>query len=136
MSNFSQQPNSLTTLSDLDPTLVSTVDTITVSTTGLYYDDVYTSSVYNTGAGNSGNITLSGAGSNYSIGSSTISFPDLSTVSFPVEVEWEDKFPDFDRVQDMRKEYPGLDIALKKFQEVYKMVEDDYLAQKGQKYNP
>jgi hypothetical protein len=129
MSNFSQQPDCLTTLSEPDLTLDSTLDTITISDTGLYYNSAHTSSVCTTSS--AGTITLTGV---YSIGTDTISFPDLSTVTFPVE--WENKFPDFDRVQDMRKEYPGLDIALKKFQEVYKMVEDDYLAQKGQKYNP
>ena len=129
MSNFSQQPDCLTISSDADLTVDSTLDTITIDSSGMYYDNVYTNSVYNTSS--VGTITLTGA---YLTGSSTISFPDLSTATFPVE--WENTFPDFNRVQDMCKEYPGLEIALKKFQEVYKMVEDDYLAQKSQKYNP
>jgi hypothetical protein len=40
--------------------------------------------------------------------------------------EWVNQFPDFDRVQKMCEEYPGLKIALEKFKTVYKLVKDHY----------
>jgi hypothetical protein len=40
--------------------------------------------------------------------------------------EWVDAFPDWQRVQDMCKKYPGLEIALRNFQTVYTLVKDDY----------
>ena len=40
--------------------------------------------------------------------------------------EFDGRFPDYDRIQEMCKEYPGLEIAYKKFKEVYKMVKEDY----------
>lgn len=50
--------------------------------------------------------------------------------------EFVDCFPEFEQVKEMCNQYPALDIALKKFEEIYKMVEDDYAAQQGKKYNP
>lgn len=50
--------------------------------------------------------------------------------------EFVDCFPEFEKIKEMCDQYPALDIALKKFEEIYKMVEDDYTAQKGKKYNP
>ena len=40
--------------------------------------------------------------------------------------EFDGRFPDYERVQEMCKEYPGLEIAYRKFKEVYKMVKEDY----------
>ena len=40
--------------------------------------------------------------------------------------EFDGRFPDYDRVQEMCKEYPGLEIAYRKFKEVYKMVKEDF----------
>lgn len=50
------------------------------------------------------------------------------------QTEFVNGFPNWKKIEEMRKEYPALDIALKKFQEVYTMVEDDWQAHKGQKY--
>ncbi len=40
--------------------------------------------------------------------------------------EFDGRFPDYERVQEMCKEYPGLEIAYRKFKEVYKMVKEDF----------
>lgn len=40
--------------------------------------------------------------------------------------EFVDAFPDWQRVHDMCKKYPGLEIALRNFQTVYTLVKDDY----------
>ena len=43
-----------------------------------------------------------------------------------VKEDFDGRFPDYDRVQKMCKDYPGLEIAYRKFKEVYKMVKEDY----------
>ena len=40
--------------------------------------------------------------------------------------EFVDSFPDWQRIQDMCKKYPGLEIALRNFLTVYTLVKDDY----------
>ena len=47
------------------------------------------------------------------------------TGSWTIE-EFDGRFPDYSRVIDMCKQYPGLEIAYRKFKEVYKMVKEDY----------
>jgi hypothetical protein len=64
--------------------------------------------------------SVSGAGANsYYTGSSN---------PFAVHIgeEWVDKFPDWHRVMEMCKEYPGLEIAFEKFKTTYKLVKDHY----------
>jgi hypothetical protein len=41
-------------------------------------------------------------------------------------VEWVGTFPDWDKVEDMCKKYPALEIALRNFKTVYQLVKDDY----------
>ena len=41
--------------------------------------------------------------------------------------DWEDVFPDFNRVQEMCKDYPALEKAYENFKTVYKMVEQDWI---------
>ena len=77
------------------------------------------------------NYTIAGAQSTYSIGSSDISTitlngMDASSYSFNLPQEWVDCFPDWHRVEDMCKEYPGLKIAFENFKVFYEMVKDDY----------
>lgn len=40
--------------------------------------------------------------------------------------EWEHRFPDWHRVQDMCSKYPGLQIAFNNFKTFYEMCKDDY----------
>ncbi len=51
---------------------------------------------------------------------------DNSSFTFNLPKEWIDCFPDWHRVEDMCKKYPGLEIALRNFQTVYQLVKDDY----------
>lgn len=77
-------------------------------------------------------ITLTGSPITSSYTTSTIETIDLSGIesftSFTdfYKEEFDGRFPDYDRVQQMCKEYPGLDIAYRKFKEVYKMVKEDF----------
>jgi len=102
------------------------------STTGSSY-------YYNTGAGVSGStISISNIGNTYTLGnggtsSNTIGIGPTGTISgsgiyptFHIGIEWEDKFPDWSRVQNMCDQYPGLKIAFEKFKTVYKLVKDHY----------
>jgi len=74
-------------------------------------------------------VTLTGSAS-YTIGNiETIDLSHLDTfTSFTnfYKDEFDGRFPDYERVQEMCKEYPGLEIAYRKFKEVYKMVKEDY----------
>jgi hypothetical protein len=56
----------------------------------------------------------------------TISSVDITGFGDWFKEEFDGRFPDYDRVQSMCKDYPGLEIAYRKFKEVYKMVKEDY----------
>ena len=77
-------------------------------------------------------ITLTSTPTNTSFSVGNIETVDLSGIesftSFTnlYKEEFDGIFPDYDRVQEMCKEYPGLEIAYRKFKEVYKMVKEDY----------
>lgn len=81
-----------------------------------------------------GNDIITLTGSTYSSGTTigNIETIDLSAIesfsSFTnlYKEEFDGRFPDYERVQEMCKEYPGLEIAYRKFKEVYKMVKEDY----------
>ena len=69
------------------------------------------------------------AGPTYTITSGTpsISTIDISSISGVfTNAEWESRFPEWDRVQKMCEEYPGLKIAFDKFKTTYKLVKDHY----------
>ena len=51
-------------------------------------------------------------------------------------VEWQTKFPEWNRIQNMIEEYPGLKIAFEKFKTVYELVKDDYDTPKDQRVRP
>ena len=73
-------------------------------------------------------ITLTGTP--YGVGSISIgNIETINTGSFTsnwIIEEFDGRFPDYSRVMDMCKEYPGLDIAYRKFKEIYKMVKEDF----------
>jgi hypothetical protein len=50
--------------------------------------------------------------------------------------EWVNTFPEWDRVEKMCQEYPGLRIAFDKFKTVYKLVKDDYDTPKDKRAKP
>lgn len=89
-------------------------------------------------------ITITGSGmpsmNSVVIGSPTASSVSVTgssdfTLSWGTE-EWVDGFPDWDRIQSMCKEYPGLQIAFDKFKTTYKLVKDDYDTPKDKRQRP
>ena len=108
-------------------------DTVTISggTGSNYY--------YNTGAGGQGVIsnTMSISGGGYTV-SSGISINDITPTSFTWKMpeEFVDAFPDYDRIEKMCKEYPGLAIAFEKFKTVYNLVKDHYDTPEDQRPKP
>jgi hypothetical protein len=87
-------------------------------------------------------ITVTGGG--YTVGSisgnsiGTISIDDLSTYQneWTIQTEFINCFPEWERVQNMCKEYPGLKIAFEKFVTTYKLVKDDYDTPEDQRPKP
>ena len=123
MSNSSQLTNSLDDL---------TTNTITLDSTGTTFTYTEPSSYSYTYDSNSiSTITLSPPSStSFNIGSispviSTVPI-DTSTFSWNLPEEWVGTFPEWDRVEDMCKKYPALEIALRNFKTVYQLVKDDY----------
>jgi len=59
---------------------------------------------------------------------STLSNINIDTSSYKINLpeEWVNCFPDFNRIEKMCKEYPGLAIAFEKFKTTYKLVRDHY----------
>ncbi len=118
MNNSSQEQPFTITLDDtldfgsLTTTSTSTIGDITYQIPALTTADIVTltGTPYSSGSFNYGNIE-------------TI---DIGSFTGYYKEEFDGRFPDWDRVQNMCKEYPGLDIAFKKFKEVYKMVKEDF----------
>ena len=105
-------------------------------------------------------ITLSSSGSGYSSSTTSMCIPcypttyatnsacftngstisigniDMSNIWSSSGEEWIHKFPDFDRIEKMCEEYPGLAIAFEKFKTVYKLVADDYDTPKNKRAKP
>ena len=50
---------------------------------------------------------------------------DLDNLTL-THIEFENKFPDWNRIQNMIEEYPTLRIALEKFESAYRMCLQDY----------
>ena len=130
---------------DYSITLNDTIsnDTITIGNGGTgssYY--------YNTGAGVGGygglSTTISvgsGLTSTYTIASGSVLSSQANTIAasqFTINLpeEWVDCLPDFDRIQKMCIEYPGLAIAFEKFKTTYKLVKDDYDTPKDKRLKP
>ena len=124
MSNSSQLTNSLDDLTTNTITLDSTGTTFTYTEPSSYSFTAFDSSGVST-------ITLGpSAATTYTIGSisptiSTVSI-DTSQFSWNLPEEWVGTFPDWDRVDNMCKKYPALEIALRNFKTVYQLVKDDY----------
>jgi len=77
-------------------------------------------------------MTVGGAASTFG----SISTIDSSSFTINLPEEWVNCLPDFDRVEKMCKEYPGLAIAFEKFKTVYKLVKDDYDTPKNKRPRP
>ena len=115
-------------------TMYDTGGNITISNGGGNISNYY----YHTGStmtissnGNVGIGTISGSGSaGYTIGN-----VNASTFSWKNQ-EFVDAFPDYNRIEKMCKEYPGLAIAFEKFKTTYKLVKDHYDTPADQRPKP
>jgi hypothetical protein len=104
--------------------MASASDTITITNGG---------SSYFIGAAGASASTYSISGAGATVGGitnigaiGTISSINTSAFTFNSSEEWINCFPDFDRIEKMCKEYPGLAIAFEKFKTTYKLVKDHY----------
>jgi len=124
MSNSSAEQIYSITLDDTISTSILT-DTITLSPS---YGAVPS---YSTAMGT---YTIStGASSTFTTGAGSSTFTiDPTTFSWNDE-EWVNAFPQWARIEDMCKQYPGLKIAFEKFKTTYKLVKDDYDTPKDKK---
>ena len=106
--------------SDSD-TYTITIDPNSYTSSNLTYSDniTITSQPYNSMHSNS---TVS-MPTTYTIGTDSAGFNDIH---WGQQEEWVNSFPDWLRVEDMCKKYPGLEIALRNFRTVYTLVKDDY----------
>ena len=139
MTISSVQPSYSITSSDSDNTITISSDT---SSSGV------SSSYYVTGVGATGSsmdtITLTGGSSTYTIsgGAGTgVIAQDITSINgsaftWKMPEEFVDAFPDYDRIQDMCKQYPGLKIAYEKFVTTYKLIRDDYDTPEDQRPKP
>jgi hypothetical protein len=59
-----------------------------------------------------------------------------STFKWSASEEWVDCFPDFDRIQSMCEEYPGLKIVFEKFKTTYLLVKNHYDTPEDQRPKP
>jgi hypothetical protein len=99
---------------------ITTILPDTITLTGSNYYNMSSSGVVSIGG--------SGVSGTYTIGSGTVSLNDVNTSTFTWRApeEFVDAFPDYDRVQKMCNQYPGLKIAYEKFVPTYNIVKDDY----------
>ena len=140
MSTSSAQDNS-------SITFVDNLDTITLTNGSSSYDtitiDPSYSYQYSAGAVGSTISSVAGGGGTYTISGltgaaqvNTISSINISDFKINLPEEWVNCFPDFDRIEKMCKEYPGLKIAYDQFKTVYALVRDDYDTPKDQRVKP
>ena len=124
MSNSSQPPTYSTTLNDVGFTAqeISTVLSDTITLTGSYSssDTITLTSglTYTYSNSPAGGLTTT------SIPSLTIN--DINPITFNWGTDFVDKFPEWDRIKAMCKQYPSLEIALRNFETIYQLVKDDY----------
>ena len=121
MSNSSRQQNSSEKLiNDTFITIGATgLDTFTIELPS----DLYSSASYIDTNMNSVSI---GGDCGYTILTSDTITLNNYEFNWGNSKEFVDSFPDWQRVQDMCKKYPGLEIALRNFRTVYTLVKDDY----------
>lgn len=110
---------------------VVTNDTITITSDSSTFDTMAGDLTY---IQNVGDITIDiGNTLSYNDTISTGYINNIQGILFPQE--WIDTFPDWHKVQDMCKQYPSLEIAMRNLKTVYDLVKDDYDAQKNQESN-
>ena len=113
----------------------STTDTITIGNTTMV-SMPSTNYYYTSGSGTfttGSTVTIGGVGGISSLNSYAV---DASTFQVNVPEEFVECLPDFDRVQKMCKEYPGLQIAFEKFKTTYLLVKNHYDTPEDQRPRP
>ena len=125
----------MNTFSAQDSYSITLNDTITVDTSS--WGNITASGI---GGSSIDTITISGGavGSTYTIGSGAgVIAQDISTAfTWKMPEEFVDAFPDYDKVQQMCEEYPGLKLAYEKFVTTYKLVRDHYDTPEDQRPKP
>ena len=115
---------------------ITSSDTITLSSPAIDAFTIDTSTMASI-TGGYNNVAIGGGSGIYYTSPTTISSIgalttaqiqglNTSTFSFKMPEEWEDRFPDFNRIQKMCEEYPGLQIAFEKFKTTYLLVKNHY----------
>jgi hypothetical protein len=69
----------------------------------------------------------------------TVSISNIDTTEYTINwgnEEWVNSFPEWSRIEEMCKEYPGLKIAFEKFKTTYKLVKDDYDTPRDKRKKP
>ena len=107
-------------------------DTITLTSNA--YSTMASSNII-TLDGNATSYTISGSGGGAMGGTYTIGNVSASTFSWKNQ-EFVDCMPDYNRIEKMCKEYPGLAVAFEKFKTVYKLVKDHYDTPADQRPKP
>jgi hypothetical protein len=122
--------NSSSVLTDYSITPSDTITLNTGAVSGnITIGNTTGTSYYYTGAGitSANTITIRGGGTSSSSSGFTIGGAGSGYEwSQNFNQEWIDSFPDFNRIQKMCEEYPGLKIAFDKFKTTYKLVKDHY----------
>jgi len=110
----------------LDPSMLANISAAAGGTGNVTISNTTGTSYYYTGAGisNSGTISISAIGSGATVTLNGAGTGYDWSQSFPVD--FVNAFPDWDKVQKMCEEYPGLKIAFEKFKTTYKLVVDHY----------
>jgi len=127
MTTSSQLPNYSADLINNSETYTITINPQS-SIDNIYIDTTTMNGAYSITSG----VNVGAVGSAYSI-NDTITLNSEYQFNWGDAEEWIDSFPDWQRVQDMCKKYPGLEIALRNFQTVYTLVKDDYDNPKDEK---
>ena len=114
---------------------ISTILPNTITLTSNAYDTMTGTNIIT--IGNTTGYTLTGSGSAGTAmgGTYTIGNVNASTFSWGTQ-EFVDCMPDFNKIEKMCKEYPGLAIAFEKFKTVYKLVKDHYDTPEDQRPKP
>ena len=134
---ISSQPTSCSTTSS-DTITITSLDSIDFnSITTISSVDYPSTSTYSYHNNNYGTITVGGTPIP-TLTTSQINSISIDTSSFKINIpeEWVNCLPDFDRIEKMCEEYPGLKIAYEKFKTTYKLVADHYDTPKDKRPKP
>lgn len=118
----------------------SGVDVISIPTDYTFGDGSTITLTSTMAAPSMSSVTIGSGGSGYTYSSgfsglttAQISSLTVSDIKINLPQEWVDMWPQWDRIQKMCEEYPGLKIAFEKFKTTYHLVKDDYDTPKSKK---